>query len=219
MQQLVLDFLKKLEKNNNREWFAKNKPVYEKAMTEFTAFVDKVIPLLAVTDPSVQFVEAKDCMFRIYRDVRFSKDKSPYKTNFGAWITKGGRKSPGPGYYFHLSPEECFIAGGIHMPEPDTLKKIRQEIFYNGDSLHKILESKDFKKFFSGIDDWDKQKLPPRDYPKDFKYIDLLKHRSFTVSHVLTEDVLDKKDLGKYVVNIFGKMKPFNDFLRLALEG
>ena len=105
------------------------------------------------------------------------------------------------------------------MPDPDTLKKIRQEIFYNGDELNKILGSKEFKRYFGGLDDYDKQKLPPRDYPKDSPFIDLLKYRSFTVSHVLTPEILAKKDLLAYVVSMLGRMKPFNDFLRQAVEG
>src|SRR5512136_197267 len=131
MEKVILSFLEQLQENNNREWFQVNKILYEKAKAEFEEFINSLIPAIAKFDDSVRHVTAKDCIFRIFRDVRFAKDKSPYKTNFGAFMSKGGRKSHGPGYYFHLSPEECFLSGGVWMPAPDVMKKIRQEIYYN----------------------------------------------------------------------------------------
>ena len=121
MNPIILDFLSKLKENNNREWFQANKKFYEEAKSEVEAFVDDLIPRMAAFEPSLKYVTAKECMFRIFRDVRFSKDKVPYKTNMGAWITKGGRKSPGPGYYLHIQPGESMLAGGVYMPEPDKL--------------------------------------------------------------------------------------------------
>ena len=131
MKKVVLDFLALLEENNNREWFQQNKKQYDEAKAEVESFVNSIIGGLAKFDESVKYVEAKDCMFRIFRDVRFAKDKSPYKINMGAWITHAGRKSPGPGYYIHLQPGGSFLAAGVYMPEPDQLKKIRNEIYYN----------------------------------------------------------------------------------------
>ncbi|MCX6286577.1 MAG: DUF2461 domain-containing protein [Bacteroidetes bacterium] len=219
MNPIILDFLNQLKDNNNREWFHANKKNYDTAKIEMEAFVDNLIPLIAVFEPSVQYVTAKDCMFRIFRDVRFAKDKSPYKTNMGAWITKGGRKSPGPGYYLHIQPGESMLAGGVYMPEPDQLKKIRQEIYYNAEEFKAILAKKTAKKYFNGLSEWDKQKLAPRDFPKDFPDIDLLKHRHYTVACMLSDKQVVEKDFSKLVVKVFGLMHPLNVFLERALNG
>lgn len=219
MNSVILDFLKQLKENNNREWFQKNKKIYETAKAEMEAFVDILIPQIAVFEPSVKYVNAKDCMFRIFRDVRFAKDKSPYKTNMGAWISKGGRKSAGPGYYLHIQPGESMLAGGVYMPEPDQLKKIRQEIYYNAGEFKAILESKNAKKYFNGLSEWDKQKLPQRDFPKDFPDIDLLKYRHYTVAHMLDDKHVIEKDFSKLVIKVFGLMQPLNAFLERALNG
>ncbi|MCX6281992.1 MAG: DUF2461 domain-containing protein [Bacteroidetes bacterium] len=219
MDPIILDFLRQLKENNNREWFQANKKMYDTAKLEMEAFVDNLIPMMAVFEPSIKFVSAKECMFRIFRDVRFSKDKSPYKTNMGAWITKGGRKSSGPGYYLHIQPGESMLAGGVYMPETDQLKKIRQEIYYNAEEFKAILENKNAKKYFTGLSDWDKQKLPPRDFPKDFPDIDLLKNRHYTVACMLSDNQVIEKDFSKLVVKVFGLMKPLNVFLERALNG
>jgi len=219
MNPIILDFLSKLKENNNREWFQANKKFYEEAKSELETFVDDLIPRMAAFEPSLKYVTAKECMFRIFRDVRFSKDKVPYKTNMGAWITKGGRKSPGPGYYLHIQPGESMLAGGVYMPEPDKLKKIRQEVYYNAEEFKSILNEKTAQKYFNGLSDWDKQKLAPRDFPKDFPDIDLLKYRHYTVTHMLDDKQVVKLDFSKIVIKVFGLMKPLNDFLERALNG
>lgn len=218
MDKIILKFLAQLEKNNNREWFNDNKSMYQEAKAAYELFLAGLIPAIARFDPSVKFVNPSDCLFRIFRDVRFSHDKSPYKTNFGAWITKNGRKSPGPGYYLHIQRGESFLAGGIHMPDPDMLKKIRQEVYYNLPGLKKILNGKEFKKYFSGIDEWDKQKLPPRDFPKDFEGIDLLKNRSYTVSHPVTDKTIESAEFAAYAASVFKAVLPYNQFLEQAIE-
>jgi uncharacterized protein (TIGR02453 family) len=219
MKKVVTSFLKELAANNNREWFQANKGMYEEAKEEFESIVNHLIPAIAKFDESVKFLTAKDCMFRFYRDVRFSKDKSPYKTNFGAFMTRGGKKSHGPGYYFHVQPGECFLSGGIWQPEPDLVKKIRKEIYYNINEIKGILSDKTFSKYFDGIDDWDKQKLAPADFPKDFPDMELLKNRSFTVSHVLEEKVLHSDKLHDYALKVYKVLYPYNQFLRKAIEG
>jgi uncharacterized protein (TIGR02453 family) len=219
MNRIILDFLGQLKENNNREWFQKNKKMYEEAKASMEGFVDALIPEITLFDPSVRFVSGKDCLFRIFRDVRFSKDKSPYKLNMGAWISGGGRKSSGPGYYLHIQPGESMLAGGVYMPDPDQLKKIRQEIFYNAPEFKAILENKSAKKCFNGLSEWDKQKLPPKDFPRDFPDIDLLKFRHYTVAHMMTDKQLLEKDFVKYVIKVFGLMRPLNVFLDRALNG
>ena len=130
----TLNFLKKLTKNNNKEWFDKNRSVYEDAKLEVKALVQQTIEKIATFDPSIASLEPKDCMFRINRDVRFSKDKSPYKNNMGFMIAPGGKKSIKGCYYVHIEPGNCFVAGGIWVPMPEQLKSIRQEIDYSGDT-------------------------------------------------------------------------------------
>lgn len=218
MNKIILDFLKQLSANNNREWFQANKKTYDAAKAEMEAFVDKLIPRIALFDPSVKYVHAKDCMFRIFRDVRFSRDKSPYKTNMGAWITKAGRKSPGPGYYLHIQPGESMLAGGVYMPDPVWLKKIRSEIYYNAAEFKAILKDKQASKYFNGLSDWDKQKLPPRDFPKDFPDVDLLKYKHYTFSHMLADKEVNSDDFDKKVLKVFALMKPLNGFLERALN-
>ena len=147
----TFSFLKKLEANNNRDWFEKNKPAYLNAKGEFEVFVQQIINGIAKFDKRISHdLQAKDCTFRIYKDVRFSKDKTPYKNNMGASINPGGKKSLVAGYYFHLQPEGSFLAGGVYMPEPEMLNAIRQEIDYNSAPLLKILKSAAFKKYFKG---------------------------------------------------------------------
>ncbi|MCX6283899.1 MAG: DUF2461 domain-containing protein [Bacteroidetes bacterium] len=219
MDPTIIDFLNLLKENNNRDWFHANKKMYDIAKLEMEAFVDNLIPQVAAFEPSVKYVTAKECMFRIFRDVRFSKDKSPYKTNMGAWITRGGRKSPGPGYYLHIQPGESMLAGGVYMPEPDQLKKIRQEIYYNAEEFKAILGNRNSKKYFDSLSDWDKQKLAPRDFPKDFPDIDLLKYRHYTVAYMLSDKQVISKDFSKLVVKVFGLMRPLNVFLERALNG
>jgi len=215
----VLFFLEGLQVNNNREWFQKNKMKYDEAKNEMETFVNAIIPSIALFDDSVRFVTAKECMFRIFRDVRFSKDKAPYKINMGAWITRLGRKSCGPGYYIHIQPGGSFLSGGIYMPDPDTLKNIRKEIYYNAEEFKTILADKKFKKYFSGIDDMDRAKLAPRDFPKDFPDIELLKNRHFVTSHPLLEKVITSQDFAEYVIKVFQTLQPLNVFLARSIQG
>lgn len=219
MLQPVLSFLEVLERNNEREWFHAHKNQYDEAKAIFESFVNAVIPLISKMDETIRYVEAKDCIFRIFRDVRFGKDKSPYKTNMGAWITQAGRKSSGPGYYIHVQPGESFLSGGVYMPEPSQLKKIRQEIYFNASEFKGIMKDKSFRKYFNGLSDMDKQKLAPRDFPKDFPDIDLLKYKHYTLYHPLSKDLLSSPDLPAYVIKVFEKMLPFNEFLRRAMQG
>lgn len=219
MMDLILPFLKELEQNNTREWFHANKGWYEEAKLEMEKLVNNLIPGIAGFDASVKFVTAKECMFRIFKDVRFSKDKRPYKTNFGAWITGAGRKSCGPGYYIHLQPGESFLAAGVYMPEPDKLKKIRQEIFYNIGEFKGILESPELRKYAKGIDEMDKLIRPPRDFPADFPEIEILKNKHFTTSHHLTDKKLGESVFPQFAVKVFESMYPLNLFLGRAMEG
>jgi len=219
MTEIVLSFLKELEQNNNREWFHANKGWYNEAKLEMENQVNTLIPGIARFDPTVKFVTAKETMFRIFRDVRFSRDKSPYKTNFGAWISKMGRNTSGPGYYIHIQPGKSFLAAGVYMPDPPTLKKIRQEIFYNIAEFNEILEEKEAKKYIKGIDEMDKLKRPPKDFPADFPDIEILKNKHFTVSYYLSDKQLVGPGFTEFALKVYKAMYPLNLFLGRAIDG
>lgn len=213
----TIDFLKKLKKNNNRDWFNKNKQLYEDAKYDFEVFVFELIQKTADFDESVSGLEPKDCVFRIYKDVRFSKDKTPYKTNIGASINKGGRKIPTAGYYIHIDPKECFLAGGLYMPLPDKLLAVRNSIYKNLKGFEKIISNKEFKKYFKEIWGENKLKTAPRGFDKEHPSVEYLKLKSFIVWHNVNENRVLSKNYKDYAVRIFKAMKPFNDFLNNAI--
>lgn len=209
----IIPFLKKLKSNNNKEWFEKNRSLYEAAQAQTQELAAELIKKVSAFDPGVKDLDAKKCLFRIYRDVRFSKDKTPYKINMGVNMTEGGKKSPKAGYYLHLEPGNCFIGGGIWQPEPDVLKKIRQEIDYNGAALEKILKSAAFKAYFDGLYEEDKLSRPPKEYDEKHKYIELLKNRHFIVLHAFKEKELESTSFPTFAAKIYKAHYPFNSFL------
>jgi len=213
-----LDFLTQLKENNTREWFTQNKTWYDEVKKEFECFINQLIPEIAKFDGSIGLLNAKNCVFRIFRDIRFSLDKTPYKTNFGGYMAAGGRKGGKAGYYFHLEPGTSIVAGGIYLPQPEIVKKIRKEIYFNCETFKQIIGSDDFIKYFGTLDDFDKMKKPPKDFPVDFPNIDLLKYRSITFSHSLNEKILYSNDLMEYSIMIFKAMLPINQFLNQAIE-
>ena len=213
----IQSFLKAIAKNNNRQWFEKSKPKYLEAKTLFDDFVEALHKELLKFDESLAGLNPRKLAFRIYRDVRFSKDKRPYKVNMGAGLSAHGKMEQEPGYYIHIEPGKSFIAGGFYMPNPENLAKIRQEIDYNTKDFLKILNDKKFKKYFTGLDDFDKLKTAPKGYPKDHPHIDLLKNKRFIVTHYFTDkEVLDKKFV-KTAAEVAKAIKPLNDFLLNAI--
>ena len=214
----TLHFLKKLKINNNREWFDSNKTEYLASKEIFEEFVSELIKGINKFDKKVSLdLKPKDCTFRIYKDVRFSKDKTPYKNNMSASINPGGKKSNIPGYYFHLEPDACFLAGGVYMPMPDVLKAIRQEIDYNPLPLINVLKAASFKKEFNGIDEEDKLKNPPKGFNKDHAHSEILKNKHFIVSKKFENKVILKKEGLSKTLNSFKAMYPFLDYLRKAI--
>ena len=213
----VLDFLSGLKNNNNKEWFDKNRAVYNEAKDFFEKFVNILILELKKIDKSIDITDAKECVFRIFRDVRFSKNKSPYKSNFGAYIKKGGRKSIYPGYYIHIEPADSFIAGGIYMPEPSVLKAVRERIVSKTDEFKAIFNSDQFKKNFSGLYD-EKLKTAPRGFPKDFPDVDLLKYKHYIVSKPVDDEFWFSVDVIRNINTIFRAQFPLNQFLNAAMK-
>ncbi len=214
---VVIRFLKAVSKNNNREWFEKNKSKYLEAKLNFEDFLEAFHKELLTFDESLAGLNPRKLGFRIYRDVRFSKDKRPYKVNMGAGFSEHGKMEQEPGYYVHIEPGKSFLAGGLYMPKSENLAKIRQEIDYNTDVFLKILNDKKFKKLFPALGDFDKLKTAPKGYPKDHPHIDLLKHKSYIVSHSFTDaEVLDKK-FARKAAEVAKTLKPLNDFLKAAM--
>ncbi len=219
LQASTINFLNALKKNNNKEWFDKNRKVYEAAKADYLGFVTQVLTALKQKDTTLEGLEPKQCVFRINRDVRFSKDKSPYKTNMGASFSKGGKKVQAAGYYFHLEPGQCFIGGGLWMPMAPELKKVRQEIDYSHEEFHKIVTNKKFVAQFGSLQKTDTLARPPKGYEETNPAIEYLKLKSFIVSSPLTDADLTSKDLVKKVVTACETMKPLLDFLNRGLEG
>jgi uncharacterized protein (TIGR02453 family) len=215
---LVLDFLSKLKENNNREWFQGNKKWYEASRKEVENFVSEMIVTISAIDPSLETPAMKDCIFRIFRDVRFGADKSPYKTNFGAFIARGGRKSSNPGYYFHFEPGESMLAAGVYQPQPDTLKLLRNEVYYHSQELKTIFGKPSFKNYFEHMGDFDKMKKAPKDYPADFPDIDLLKYRSYIVSQNIPDKIVISDKYQMQVLDMVKELQPFMAFLNRAIS-
>ncbi len=216
----VFEYLTNLKQNNNREWFNEKKASYEAVKEEFEVFIDKLIPGIAGFDETISHHIAKKCIFRIYRDVRFSKDKSPYKTHLGAHITPAKNKSDtnaGAGYYIHIEPGASILAGGAYQPQALWLKNIREEIDYNSADFKKIIEADSFKKFFGSIEG-EKLKRNPKGYANDHPEIELLKFKSFTAVHNLVDQQVLANDFLDHTIKVFKVLHPFNSFLNQALE-
>jgi uncharacterized protein (TIGR02453 family) len=216
LQPSTIKFLKDLKKNNNKPWFDKNRKAYEAAKADFAKFIQQVIDQHAKKDPSIKSLLAKDCMFRINRDVRFSKDKSPYKTNFGASINAKGKKAwDSAGYYFHLEPGSCFAGGGIYMPPPDVLKNVRQEIDYNLAEFKKITGSKKFKAVYGGLNQSKEFLLSrmPKGYEPDNPAAEYLKLKSYIATVKLSDADLSSKNLVKKITTAFEALQPLVEFI------
>lgn len=211
-------FLKELEQNNNRPWFQANKNRYEEARANFEEFISKLILEIARFDPPIGDLEAKKSVFRIYRDTRFSNDKRPYKTNFGAHLVAYESKvHDRAGYYIHLQPGNTFLAGGAYLPPGPWIKAIRNAIDQKGKEFQKILTHPDFKKYFREIEG-EKLKTTPRDYPADHPFIKLLRYKSFIAAHQLKDKDAMQEDFLKNAAKVFKALKPFDDFLNRSLD-
>ncbi|MFM2359931.1 MAG: hypothetical protein RLY16_1924 [Bacteroidota bacterium] len=219
LQASTIQFLRDLTANNNKAWFDEHRKQYETAKADFTVFTDSLISDIAQFDPSISHLQAKDCLFRINRDVRFSKNKDPYKTNMGASISSGGKKISTPGYYFHCEPGQSFVGGGLYMPAPPDLAHIRQELDYNFESWQKIVQNKTFKKHFpEGVDGVEVLSRPPKGYDESNPAIHYLKMKSFIASRHFTDEELQHKNVHKEIAKCFEAMKPMLDFLKGALD-
>lgn len=219
LQLSTLKFLKELRKNNNKPWFDAHRKEYEAAKSDFASFIQAVIDKHSKSDPTIKSIVAKDCMFRINRDIRFSKDKSPYKTNMGAYINRGGKKSLFGGYYFHCEPGQCFVGGGLWMPMPPELSKVRQEIDYNFAAFKKIITSKKFKAVYKDLSHDPEYVLSrvPKGYETDNPAAEYLKMKSFVSMTSLKDSELTSKGLVKKTTAAFEALQPLIEFINEAL--
>ena len=214
----VLQFLKDLKENNYTEWFHENKPRYQRVRKEFEQFVAHAIAEISQFDKSIQNLEPKHCIFRINRDIRFSNDKSPYKTNFGAYIVPGGKKAGLAGYYIHIEPGNCFLAGGIYAPPADKLKAVRMEIYENNEDFKKILADKNFKKIYPELYNKDMLKTAPKGFPKDFEDVDLLKYKHYIASRNVKDSIVISDNFIDEVRETFKAALPLNQFINEGIN-
>jgi uncharacterized protein (TIGR02453 family) len=216
----TLKFLSQLKKNNNKPWFDSHRLQYETAKIDFSNFIQLVIDAVQKSDTTITGLTAKECQFRINRDIRFSKDKRPYKENFGAFICRGGKKSIYAGYYFHLAPGNSFIGGGLWQPEPGNLKKVRQEIDYNWEEFQSILKNKSFKKTYGDLlktGDLSLSRMP-KGYEEANPAIDYLKLKSLIAETTMADEDLTKSSLHKKTVAAFETLQPLLNFINRSLD-
>lgn len=221
MQTATLQFLSDIKNNNHKEWFEANRKRYELAREDFAELIEDLIAKHSRKDASLASLTVKDCTFRINRDIRFSKDKSPYKTNFGASLNKSKKKGHFAGYYFHLEPgNNSFAGGGIWMPEADIVKKIRQEIDYNWQEFKRIVKSKKFINEFGDLDKSSESSLTrePKGYDKDNPAIEYLKLKSWVALKPISDEDLTSKELSKKILSAFDALQPLVYFLNRVFE-
>lgn len=213
----VLNFLNELKKNNTKEWFNENRKRYEESREKMLFFTELMIQEVSKFDDEIKILNPKDCFFRIFRDVRFSKDKTPYKTNMGSFITRDGRKGHRAGYYIHIEPENSFVGGGVWCPMPEPLKAVRSEIYDNADGFKEVINDKSFKNYYSEIMG-EQLKTAPKGFPKDFEDIELLRHKSYAFGHELTDKVVKGDDFVLKVVEAFKELHKANRYMNVAMD-
>jgi uncharacterized protein (TIGR02453 family) len=220
LQATTVKFLTAIAKNNNKAWMDANRAPYLAAKADFENFVAQVIDKTGALDADIKILQAKNCVFRMNRDVRFSKDKSPYKTNMGASFAKGGKKSIYAGYYFHCQPGNSFVGGGLWMPMPGDLLKIRQEIDYNFRDFSKIIHSKKFSAHYAGLNMDSEYSLvrPPKGYDESNPAIAYIKLKSFVAMKPVADTELTSKTLVKDTVAAFAALQPLVQFINQALD-
>ena len=214
---LLFDFLKDLRENNHKEWFDANRDRHKKGQEQMLFFTELMIQEISKFDPDIPLLNPKDCLFRIYRDIRFSKDKTPYKTHMGSFVARNGLKVDRAGYYIHIEPGNSFLGGGIWAPQADHLKAIRSEIFDNAAGFKEILNDKNFRKYYTFIHG-DKLKTAPKGFPKDFEDIDLLRYKSYTFGFQVEDETILNGNLVETAVDAFQELYKANRYLNSALD-
>lgn len=216
----AVQFFEDLVANNNKEWMHANIKRYENFKKDYHSYINSILAEMKPLDPTLDPLEVKNCTFRINRDIRFSKDKSPYKTNIGVWLTQNKNSKNAPGYYIHFEKGNSFIAGGCWCPEPGELKQIRKEIAFFYDDLEAIVSDKKFKSEFGTMshDEKNTLKKAPKDFEANHPAIEFLKMKSFTASEKIDDTLFLDKNFSKIIAQKLIVLKPMNDFLRRALD-
>ena len=225
----VLHFLQELSAHNNREWFAEHKDWYLRSYATFMKFATEYVEKLSQIDPTLAGLDVKQCVWRIYRDIRFSSDKRPYKEYFGVFPATGvpgqpktwGRKSMRGGYYVHIMPGGCLFAGGIWDPSKELLKALRTEIEANYEEVEEIMGNRQWTKYFAQDFDytWNSGlKRVPAGFDPEFKHAEWLKHKMYTFSTPLSDEDVCSADFMDHVLEIAKVAKPMNDFLNYTFE-
>ena len=216
----TLLFLEDLEANNNRDWFLANKKRYDEYKKEYHKLIADLLEIMKPKDASLELLEVKNCTFRINRDIRFSKDKSPYKTHMGIWLRSGSLHAESPGYYIHIEKDASFVGGGLYCPMPDQIQKIRKEINFFYEDLEAVLNDKSFKSVYGTLnrDENSTLKNPPRGYEKDNPAIEFLKLKSYTATQKINNAELTKADFVNIISEKLIALKPLNEFINRALN-
>lgn len=213
----LISFLSNLKANNNKAWFDANRETYDTLRKKWIDFAGLLIKKIGAFDKSIAVLEPKNCIFRINKDIRFSKDKSPYKTNFGINLNPGGKKNEFMGYYLHAEPDNVFFAAGSYLPSPATLAAIRQEIDYNARDFLKIINQKSFKKSFGSLEMEDTLTRPPKGYDAQNEMIEFIKLKSFVVSKPYSLAQTLAKNFIDDITNAAKTAYPLLVFLRNAV--
>ncbi len=215
----TIEFLNELKDNNSKIWFDQNRKRYDTLKSDYLLLAENILTKMKQIDPVLEGLNPKDCIFRINRDVRFSADKSPYKTNLGIALHPGNKKFNFAAYYVHIEPGQSFVGGGLWMPESTLLSKVRKEIHFFYSDFFEILNDQNFKKNFQHLDIEEGQKLirPPKGYDESDPAIEYLKLKSFTVSKPIADDLLVSPDLIPYIINSLTAIKPFIAFINRGL--
>lgn len=217
MSKTILSFLTDLSQDNNKVWFEANRFRYEEARNELIEIIDQVIKPLAIIDPTIGQLDAKRYMFRINRDLRFSKNKLPYKKNMGAYIAKGSKGNGNVGYYIHLEPGQSFIGGGFYAPLPELLRAVRSEVYFNAEEFKAIIYDPKFVSMFGHLMD-EKLIKVPKGFPADFPDVELLKYKHYVVSRSFSPELMETADIVSFIFETFQQMVPFISFLNRAVD-
>ncbi|TGL49745.1 DUF2461 domain-containing protein [Leptospira kemamanensis] len=218
LSQEIFDFLSELKWNNNRVWFSENKQRFDGLQKELVLYTANLLSEIELFDESVRGIDPKSCIFRIYKDVRFSKDKSPYKTHFGIFMRAGGKKINGTGYYLHIEPDVSFLGGGCYQPDSKSLYRIRAKIVKDSKTFLKLIQEKNFKKEFGETFYGETVKTAPRGFAKDHPLIEFLKYKGYAVTKKLNNADVTSKDSTKKIISSYRLLYPLHQFLDKAMS-
>lgn len=213
----IFHFLEELSMHNDREWFNTHREWYETARCEFEGVLARVIARISLFDESVAGIRPEECTYRIYRDTRFTEDKTPYKTHFGGYINAKGKKSDHCGYYLHLQPGHCLLAGGSYCPPPPLLKALRQAVFDNMDEFRSIVEDPCFRQYFPTVGEHF-LKSAPKGFPRDYPYLKYLQCKEYTVEYSVPDEFFLHDDFLEQTEKVFRQMKRFADFINYTVD-